>query len=323
MNFVIEEEKPVKKNHSLWVEKYRPSSMEKYIGNESVKEKFAQIIAKGDVPNILLFGPAGTGKTSLAKLLTKNVKCDVMYMNASDQNRIDDVRLKIKEYASSAGFNPIKIIVLDEADRLTPDAQQALRNIIETYSSHTRFIMTCNYVEKMIPPIVSRLQTFEIKPVSKKDVAVRLVEILRNENVQFTQEDVVFIVNNYYPDIRKVINFAQQSTIESDSEKQLKIAKENVLETDLLARLVELLKTPGKAGVFNEIRELTTEFDCNSIEIVVKYLFEKIDDYAKGKEALVILELGELNWRLALVIAKARDITFLASMYNILKILKE
>ena len=119
MEFEIEEKKTPKQNHSLWVEKYRPSTMNEYIGNESVKEKFSQFIEKGDFQHILLFCPRRTGKTSLVKILTKNIKCDVMYINASDQNGVEDVRIKMKNYASSAGFNPLKVIILDEADKLT------------------------------------------------------------------------------------------------------------------------------------------------------------------------------------------------------------
>lgn len=132
-------------------------------------------------------------------------------------------------------------------------------------------------------------------------MAIRLVEILQNEGVSFTQDDIVFIVNTYYPDIRKVINFAQQSSIEvtNDSGKtslQIKISKENAVESDMLNKLVDLLKNPQKPGVFDEIRQLTTEFDVNSLETVVYHLFSKVDEYAKGKEALIIYELGELNW---------------------------
>lgn len=323
----IEEKRIEKKPHGLWVEKFRPQTMADYIGNETVKETFAQFIKKGDIPQILLFGPAGTGKTSLAKLLTKNINCDVMYINASDENSVDDVRTKMKGFACSAGFKPLKVIILDEADRLSPEAQGALRNMTETYSAHTRFILTCNYVEKIISPLSSRLQTFEIKPVSKKEVALKLVHILQKENVSFTQEDVIFIVNTYYPDIRKIINFAQQSSIETIDEEgktslKIKISKENAVETDLLNRLVGLLKTPQQPGVFDEIRKITTEFDSSSLETVVCHLFDKVDDYAKGKEALIIYELGELNWQMQLVIPKVRDITFLACIYKILKHLK-
>jgi len=318
MDFVIEENKIPKSNHSLWVEKYRPSTMEKFIGSESVKETFLQFIKKGDIPHILLFGPAGTGKTSLAKLLTLGINCDTMYINASDQSGIDDVRIKMKNYACSAGFKPLKVIILDEADRLSRDAQGALRNMLETYSAHTRFILTCNYVEKMIDPISSRMQSFEIKPVSKKDVALRLVEILSEEKITFSQEDIVFIVSTYYPDIRKVINFAQQSTIDG----KIKISKQNAVEADVLNKLVELLKTPTKPGVFDEIRKMTTEFDADSLETIYRYLFDKVEDYAKGKEALIIFELADSIYQQGLVIPKVRDITFLACIYKILKHLK-
>ena len=318
MDIVIEENKVPKSNHSLWVEKYRPAMLDRFIGSESVKETFLQFIKKGDIPHILLFGPAGTGKTSLAKLLTKSINCDVMYINASDCRGIDDVRIKMKNYACSAGFKPLKVIILDESDKLTADAQGALRNMLETYSAHTRFVLTCNYVEKIIAPISSRMQTFEIKPVSKKDVAIRLAEILREENVTFTTEDIAFIVSTYYPDIRKVINFAQQSNIDG----KIKISKQNAVEADMLNKLVDLLKTPNKAGIFDEIRQMTTEFDSDSLETVYRYLFDNVEEYAKGKEALIIYELADSIYQQGLVIPKVRDITFLACIYKILKHLK-
>ena len=246
------------------------------------------------------------------------INCDVMYINASDQSGIDDVRIKMKNYACSAGFKPLKVIILDEADRLSRDAQGALRNMLETYSAHTRFILTCNYVEKMIDPISSRMQSFEIKPVSKKEVAIRLAEILREENVSFAMEDIIFIVGTYYPDIRKTINFAQQSTIDG----KIKICKQNAVEVDMLNKLVELLKTPTKPGVFDEIRKMTTEFDADSLETVYRYLFDRVEDYARGKEALIIFELADSIYQQGLVIPKVRDITFLACIYKILKHLK-
>ena len=322
MDFV-ETENVVISSHGLWVERYRPTTMDKFIGNDNVKVMFNQFIKRGDIPHILLFGPAGTGKTSLAKLLTKNIPCDVLYMNASDQNGVEDVRIKMKNYACSAGFKPLKVIILDEADRLTGDAQGILRNMLESYSAHTRFILTCNYAEKMIVPIVSRMQTFEIKPLSKKDVALRLVEILKNEKVSFTQDDIIFIVNTYYPDIRKIINFAQQSTLDGqNNERKIAISKENAIETDMLIKLTELLKNPNKAGVFDDIRQLSTEFDAASLEPIYRYLYDHVEEYAKGKEAIVIYELAESMYQSGQVMPKVRDIPFVAGLYKILKHLK-
>ncbi len=147
------------KENSLWVEKYRPKNLDSYVGNENLKKKVSRYLKEGDVPHLLLFGNAGTGKTTLAKLIVKNIECDHMYINASDENSVDVMRNKIKDFASSVGFKPIKVIILDECDFLTPNAQAALRNLMETFSRHTRFILTCNYVEKIIDPIQSSVKS--------------------------------------------------------------------------------------------------------------------------------------------------------------------
>jgi len=321
MNDFIESEEikfESKTAHSLWVEKFRPGTLADYIGNESVKAAVELIIQRKDIPHLLLYGPAGTGKTTLAKLLTKSVSCDCLYINASDKSGIDFIRTDIKNFACGAGFKALKVLILDEADGLSAEAQGALRNMMETFARHTRFILTCNYKEKVITPISSRCQTYEIKPLSKKEVAVRLVHILQTEKVQFTQEDIVFIVNTYYPDIRKVINFAQQSNLNGI----IKIYKENAMDVDFLQKLVALLKTPQKPGVFNEIRQLVVDADTDSLETIYKYLYDKVGDFAPGKEAVIILELAESIYQSTLVIPAARDITFVACIYKILRHLK-
>ena len=165
------------KQHTLWVERYRPVSLENYIGNEHLKTKVSKYISTGDIPHLLLHGKAGTGKTTLAKLLVSNVDCDHMYVNASDENNVETVRNKIKMFASSVGFKDLKVIILDECDFLTPNAQAALRNLMETFSKHCRFILTCNYVERIIDPIQSRCQSFQIIPPSQSDVAKHLHNI--------------------------------------------------------------------------------------------------------------------------------------------------
>lgn len=321
MNFVVENEKREKKSHPIWVEKYRPDVLENYIGNDSVKETCKIYIQKQDVPHLLFFGPAGTGKTSLAKILTRNINCDVLYVNASAENKVDDVRIKLKNFAIGSGFRPLKVAILDEADRLTSEAQEALRNMMETYSVHTRFILTCNYSERMIPPIVSRCQTFEIKPLSKADIAKKLAYILKTEKVLYTIEDLKFIVETYYPDIRKVINFAQQSNVNG----VLKICKENAVDVDFHSKIVSILKNPNSLETsLNEVRQLISDnAGPDSLEPAFRYIMDHVEEFAKGKEAVVILRLAEGLKDSSALIPKVRDIPFLACIYNILNDLQE
>lgn len=318
MEFVVEDNVRTKAVNSLWVEKYRPQVLDSYIGNDSVKESVKQMLERKDIPHLLLFGPAGTGKTTLAKMLVGNIPCDYLYLNASAENGIDLIRDKLKYFAMGAGFKPLKVVILDEVDGFSREGQGALRNMMESYSAHTRFILTCNYVAKMNPAIVSRCQSFEIKPISKKEVALKLVSILQAEKVNFTTEDVGFCVNTYYPDIRKVINFAQQSNVNGT----LKISKENAIDTDMLNKLVDLFKNPSKPGVFNEIRQIVTDVDPNTLETLYRYLIDKVETYAKGKEAIIIVELSESLVQSQGLIPQVRDIPFLACMYKLLKHLK-
>ena len=193
----------------LWVEKYRPKSLDTYIGNKGMKEAVAKFISSGDVPHLMLSGPAGTGKTTIAKIISNMIECDCLYINASDENSVDTVRNKIKNFAAGASFKDLKIIILDEADYITPAAQAALRNLMETYSRTTRFIITCNYIERMIQPIVSRTQHFHVIPPSKKDVAKHIADILTTERVAFELSDLKVLLDAHYPDIRKVIQECQ------------------------------------------------------------------------------------------------------------------
>ncbi len=134
------------KQHTLWIEKYRSETLEQYIGNDAIKDRISDCIVKNDIPHFIFAGSAGTGKTTLAKLIVRNIQCDYLYLNASDENGIDVIRDKVKGFASTSTFKPLKVVILDEADFLTQPAQAALRNLIEEYSAYTRFILTCNYV---------------------------------------------------------------------------------------------------------------------------------------------------------------------------------
>ena len=239
-------------SHSLWVEKYRPTELSTYIGNEHLKSKVSVYLESEDVPHLLLYGRAGTGKTTLAKIITKNIDCDYMYINASDENKVDDVRNKIKTFASSVGFKSLKVIILDECDYLTPNAQAALRNLMETFSKHCRFILTCNYVERIIDPIQSRCQSYKVVPPSKKEVAQQMVHILTEEGCTYELDDVALIVNAGYPDIRRVINSAQRQVVDG----KLKIDTSSVIQNNYKLQLLEMLTSGSK---LNDIRKLIAD----------------------------------------------------------------
>jgi DNA polymerase III delta prime subunit len=280
--------------HTLYVEKYRPTTLDGYVGNQSIIEKVKLYLESGDVPHLLLYGTAGTGKTTLAKLIAGNIDCDLMYINASDENNVDTVREKIKSFASTIGFRQWKLIILDESDYLTPNAQAALRNLMETFSKTTRFILTCNYVEKIIDPIQSRCQTFGITPPSKKDVAVRVSEILKAETVTFKPEDLVSIINAGYPDIRRILNSCQRQVVNGE----LKVDKQSLIESNYMDKVVELLAAkPDKKQLFTSIRQLLADSQVRDYTGLYRHLYDNLDLFATGHVAGIILIIAEAQYQ--------------------------
>ena len=286
-------------DHTLFVEKYRPEKLEDYVGNQSIIDKVSIYLKNGDVPHLLLFGTAGTGKTTLAKLIAKNIDCDLMYINASDENNVETVRDKIKSFASTIGFRQWKLIILDEADYLTPNAQAALRNLMETFSKTTRFILTCNYVEKIIDPIQSRCQTFAITPPSKKEVALRVSTILTQENVQFKLEDLVSIINSGYPDIRRILNSCQRQIVNNE----LVVDKQSMIESNYMDKILDILKSKeGQKNQFSSIRQLLADSQVKDFTTLYRYLYDNIDAYASGHIAPVILIVAEAQYKDSFVV---------------------
>ena len=277
--------------NSLWTEKHRPSQLKDYIGNENLKETVQRYIDQDDIPHLLFYARAGTGKTTLGKIITNSIDCDVLYINASDENNVETIRTKIKSFVSSVGFKKWKVVFLDESDYLTANAQAVLRNMMEQFSKNSRFILTCNYPEKIIDPIQSRCAVFEVYPPSKKDVAVRLVNILNEEGVKYDMKDVGIVVNNSYPDIRRVISSTQRQIVDG----QLVLTKQAAMEIDYMGKVLEELKSKSNAkDKFTNIRQIIADSKVRTFDELYRFLYDSIDEFAPdGKQAAVILEIAK------------------------------
>ena len=302
--------------HTLWVEKYRPSNLDTYIGNDQLKGKVKVYLESGDLPHLLLYGKAGTGKTTLAKLLVNNIDCDYLYINASDENNVDTVRSKVKNFASTMGFKDYKVIILDECDYITPNAQAALRNLMETFSKHCRFILTCNFVERIIDPIQSRCQSFQVIPPNKNDVAKHLHNILTDEGVSYEREDLAILVNSGYPDIRRVINGAQRQSVDG----KLVIDKQSIVENDYKLKLLEILEKQDKKSAFNSVRQLMADAKVTDFADLFRLLYDEVDGYGKGHIAECILIIAKYELSDAQVVDK--EINAMAMLIELLGIIK-
>jgi DNA polymerase III delta prime subunit len=201
----------------LWTEKYRPKTIENCILPERLKKPFQEYVNNKTIPNLLLTGGAGVGKTTVAKAMCEEIGCDYMVINGSDDNGVDIVRYKIKNYASSMSLaGGRKVIIIDEADYLTPNAQAAFRNAIEEFASNCSFIFTCNYKNKLIEPLHSRCAVveFALKNNEKASMAgqffKRIQQVLQSENVEFDDKVIAELVKKHFPDFRRVINELQR-----------------------------------------------------------------------------------------------------------------
>jgi len=286
-------------NDGLYVEKYRPNTLNGYVGNPHVIEKCKIWLEQGEIPHILLYGTAGTGKTTLAKILANSIDSTTMYLNCSDENSVDTVRDKVKSFASTMSFTRWKVIICDEFDFMTINGQAALRNLMETFSKTTRFVLTCNYVEKIIDPIQSRCQVFGITPPSKKDVAIRVNEILQAEKVIFKPEDLVSIINAGYPDIRRILNSCQRQVVNGE----LKIDKQSLIESNYMDKVIELLSAKlDKKQLFTSIRQLLADSQVKDYTALYRHLYDNLDSFAIGHIASVILIIAEAQYQDSFVV---------------------
>jgi len=295
--------------NSLLVEKYRPVRLSEYIGSDELIRASKTFITDGDIPHLLLYGKAGTGKTTLAKLLVKNIECDHLYVNASDENSVDSIRFKIKAFVSSVGFSNLKVVILDEADFLTPNAQAALRNLMETFSKHSRFIMTCNYVERIIDPIQSRCQTFHVTIPTKSDAARKVVTILDSERVKYELEDVKIIVDNSYPDMRRVINNLQKSI----TDNQLVLDTKSLLNVDFKNNILKAIIERRDVA---HVRQIIADNAIRDFSELFTFLYENVEQISEENADMILLIVAQYQYQDALVVDK--EINF-AAMISALK----
>ena len=253
----------------IWCEKYRPSTLNEIVLDKSTKTYFNKVQVEQNIPNVLFVGKPGIGKTSLAKIIVKDIlKCQYLYINASDENGIDTIRTKVLNFAQTKSlFGQIKVIILDECDGLSIDAQKALRNSIEEYHDLTRFVLTANYKHKIIPALQSRCQVFDIS-YDKNEYLTKLISIVKAEELKINKEDFTKIIDNCYPDFRKGINALQKYYLSGGKENSSNITK------DFFDGLIGLLKQKKYSLIRKAIIENEASFNNDYDE-----LFKRLFDY--------------------------------------------
>ena len=304
-----------KRLHTILNEKYRPDTLEGYICKDEIKNKFQEFIKSQDIPHLLFAGKPGAGKTTLAKILVNNIDCDFLYINATDERSIDIMRDKVGAFAAAGSFKPLKIVILDEATHILQAGQVILLNMMETYSLTTRFILTGNYAERLIEPLRSRCQEFDLSPPSKKVVAQHISVILDKEEVEYEIQDLVTIVNKFYPDFRKIINNCQKYTVDGT------LTLDNSVNStdDYQVKILDELKKPSVKS-FNLIRQIIANSEVDDFESLYKFLYDKLSEYANGNEGYIICTLEEYMYHATFRLDK--EINIMACISKILETIK-
>jgi replication factor C small subunit len=281
----------------LWTEKYRPKDIDGYVfRDEAQREQVKQWIKEGTIPHLLFSGAAGIGKTTLAKILINALNIDeydVLEINASRTNSVDDIRDSVVNFVSTMPFGDFKIVLLDEADYLSPNAQAALRGVMEEYSQTARFIMTCNYPHKIIPALHSRCQGFHIEKVDHTEFTARAATVLVTEGAEFDIDTLDSYVKATYPDLRKCLNLLQMNTVDL----KLKRPSETGTGTaDYKLAMVDLFK----AGKIREARQLLcSQARPEEMEEIFKWMYNNLDMWSKTPEgqdeAILAIRKGAAN----------------------------
>jgi replication factor C small subunit len=277
----------------LWTEKYRPKKVNDYVFRDAAQRRQVESwIKDGSIPHLLLSGAAGIGKTTLAKVLCNELGIedfDILEINASRDNNVDTVRDKIVNFVQMIPFGPFKVVLLDEADYLTPNAQAILRGVMEQYSSTSRFILTCNYPNRIIPAIHSRCQGYHVEKTDQTEFTARVATILVTENIDLDLDTLDTYVKSTYPDLRKCINMVQQHITGT----QLATPSKEADSGDYRIEMVELFKK----GKIPEARKLLcAKARPEEIEDIFRWMYDNLDLFGTTDEtkdsALLVIKQG-------------------------------
>ena len=303
----------------LWVEKYRPKTIEECILPEQTKKTFLEFLNKGEVPNLLLAGPAGCGKTTVAKALCNELGVDVYVINGSDEGRfLDTVRNNAKNFASTVSFSSEakhKVIIIDEADNTTPDVQLLLRASIEEFSGNCRFIFTCNYKNKIIEPLHSRCAVVDFsvnakqKPILQSEFFQRLNGILDTERIQSDKKVLLELINKHFPDWRRVLNECQRYSVGGKIDSAILAEFSDVKVNDLIKNL--------KEKNFSEVRKWVNSNLDNDPSVLLRRVYDGLTTSVDGPSlAAAVLIIAKYQYQIAFV--ADQEINLIAALTEIM-----
>jgi replication factor C small subunit len=268
--------------NTLWVERYRPQHLSEYVFSDArQKQQYENWILNQDIPHLLFCGSPGVGKTAAACMLVNELHInpyDILFINASRENNVDNMRNKITSFASTLPYGKLKIIILDESDLLSFQSQAILRGVLEQFSVTTRFILTCNYSNKILPAIHSRCQTVHITKLDITDFTTRVAEILLKENIKFDLDTLDDYVKGTWPDLRKCINSCQQNSINGEL---LKPTHQDINNKDYKIEAVELFKL----GKIKQARQLIcSQIHPDEVESFFRFCYDNLDLWGNTDE---------------------------------------
>ena len=307
------------KRDFLWVEKYRPKTIDECILPDNIKETFNQFLNKGEIPNLLLTGPAGVGKTTVAKALCEQLGCDYILINGSDEGRfLDTVRGQAKNFASTMSLSASsnhKVIIIDEADNTTHDVQLLLRSNIEAFHKNCRFIFTCNYKNKIIQPLHSRCSVveFSIKGKEKAEIQVsffeRIVGILEREGCDFDKKVILQLINKHFPDWRRVLNELQRYSVGGTIDSAILVEFSDVKIDDLIKTL--------RAKDFPAVRKWVVSNLDNDPAVLLRRLYDALYSSLDGPSiAAAVLIIAKYQYQIAFV--ADQEINLMAALTEIM-----